>query len=68
MAVIDEPVRIKRYANRLYNTATASYVTLDDLANMVEDDEDFRVRDAASGEDVTPSVLKQIIIGRRRHD
>ncbi|MBM3555220.1 MAG: polyhydroxyalkanoate synthesis repressor PhaR [Alphaproteobacteria bacterium] len=57
-----QPVTIKKYANRrLYNTATSSYVTLDDLCRMVKDGQDFVVFDAKSGEDITRSVLTQII-------
>ncbi|MEM6677405.1 MAG: polyhydroxyalkanoate synthesis repressor PhaR [Pseudomonadota bacterium] len=53
---------IKKYANRrLYNTARSSYVTLEDLAKMVRDGEDFAVFDAKSGDDITHSVLTQII-------
>lgn len=53
---------IKKYANRrLYNTATSSYVTLDHLCDMVKSDEDFVVYDAKTGEDITRSVLTQII-------
>ena len=53
---------IKKYANRrLYNTATSSYVTLDFLADMVKNGEDFVVYDAKSGVDITHSVLTQII-------
>lgn len=56
------PVTIKKYANRrLYNTATSSYVTLDHLAGMVKEGQDFVVYDAKSGEDITRSVLTQII-------
>ncbi len=56
------PVVIKKYANRrLYNTATSSYVTLDYLAQMVKDRVDFVVYDARSGDDITRSVLAQII-------
>ena len=55
-------VVIKKYANRrLYNTATSTYVTLDDLATMVKAGTDFVVYDAKSGEDITRSVLTQII-------
>lgn len=55
-------VTIKKYANRrLYNTATSSYVTLDDLAEMVKEGVDFEVKDAKSGDDITRSVLTQII-------
>ncbi|MEO1551219.1 MAG: polyhydroxyalkanoate synthesis repressor PhaR [Pseudomonadota bacterium] len=57
-----DPVVIKKYANRrLYNTAKSSYVTLENLAEMVREDEDFVVRDAKTGEDITRSVLTQII-------
>ncbi len=57
-----EAVVIKKYANRrLYNTATSSYVTLDHLAQMVRDGIDFTVIDAKSGDDITRSVLAQII-------
>jgi polyhydroxyalkanoate synthesis repressor PhaR len=56
------PVEIKKYANRrLYNTGTSAYVTLEDLAGMVKSGEDFIVHDAKSGEDITRSVLTQII-------
>lgn len=56
------PVTIKKYANRrLYNTAKSSYVTLDHLAEMVREGEDFVVYDAKSGNDITRSVLTQII-------
>ncbi|MEM8986431.1 MAG: polyhydroxyalkanoate synthesis repressor PhaR [Pseudomonadota bacterium] len=58
----DEPITIKKYANRrLYNTATSSYVTLDHLSQMVKDGQNFAVFDAKSGEDITRSVLTQII-------
>jgi polyhydroxyalkanoate synthesis repressor PhaR len=57
-----EPIKIKKYANRrLYNTGTSTYVTLEDLAVMVKNGEDFLVEDAKSGEDITRSVLAQII-------
>ncbi len=56
-------VTIKKYANRrLYNTATSSYVTLDHLCQMVKDGVEFVVVDAKSGEDITRSVLTQIIV------
>jgi len=62
MAKSDEPITIKKYANRrLYNTGTSTYVTLEDLATMVKSGEDFVVYDAKSGEDITRSVLAQII-------
>jgi len=57
------PITIKKYANRrLYNTATSSYVTLEHLCRMVKDGIDFVVYDAKSGEDITRSVLTQIIV------
>jgi polyhydroxyalkanoate synthesis repressor PhaR len=62
MSKKDGPVIIKKYANRrLYNTGTSTYVTLDDLAVMVKKGEDFNVQDAKSGDDITHSVLTQII-------
>ena len=62
MAKTDEPTVIKKYANRrLYNTGTSTYVTLEDLAVMVKGEEDFIVYDAKSGDDITRSVLTQII-------
>ena len=60
---------IKKYANRrLYNTAKSSYVTLDDLAEMVREGQDFGVFDAKSGEDITRSVLTQIIVEEEGKD
>jgi len=62
MAKTSEPTIIKKYDNRrLYNTGTSTYVTLEDLAVMVKGEEDFVVYDAKSGEDITRSVLTQII-------
>lgn len=62
MAKTDEPTIIKKYANRrLYNTGTSTYVTLEDLAGMVKGGEDFVVFDAKTGEEITHSVLTQII-------
>jgi polyhydroxyalkanoate synthesis repressor PhaR len=62
MAKPDEPITIKKYANRrLYNTGTSTYVTLEDLAVMVKKGDDFVVYDAKTGEDITRSVLAQII-------
>lgn len=56
------PIIVKKYANRrLYNTASSSYVTLDNLAAMVRGGQDFVVQDAKSGDDITRSVLTQII-------
>ena len=54
---------IKKYANRrLYNTASSAYVTLDNLSQMVREGVDFVVFDAKSGDDITRSVLTQIIV------
>lgn len=56
------PVIIKKYANRrLYNTGTSTYVTLEDLSQMVKLGEDFNVQDAKTGDDITHQVLTQII-------
>ena len=63
-----EPVVIKKYANRrLYNTASSSYVTLDHLAEMVRQGVDFVVYDAKTNEDLTRSVLTQIIFDEESH-
>jgi polyhydroxyalkanoate synthesis repressor PhaR len=57
-----ERVTIQKYANRrLYNKATSSYITLDDLSAMVKEGVDFVVYDAKTGEDITRKVLTQII-------
>jgi polyhydroxyalkanoate synthesis repressor PhaR len=62
MATDKEPTVIKKYANRrLYHTGTSTYVTLEDLAGMVQAGEDFVVYDAKSGDEITRSVLTQII-------
>jgi polyhydroxyalkanoate synthesis repressor PhaR len=62
MAASGKPDRIKKYANRrLYNTATSSYVTLEHLASMVKRGDDFVVHDGKTGEDITRSVLTQVI-------
>ena len=62
MATDKAPTVIKKYANRrLYHTGTSTYVTLEDLAGMVKAGEDFQVFDAKSNEDITRSVLAQII-------
>lgn len=69
MPAKDEPVVIKKYANRrLYNTGTSTYVTLEDLAEMVKKGEDFNVQDAKSGEDITHPVLTQIIFELENKD
>ena len=58
-----QPVVVKKYANRrLYNTESSSYITLDNLAEMVRTGRDFVVYDAKTGEDITRSVLTQIIV------
>ena len=59
---MSEPIIIKKYANRrLYNTDTSSYITLEDLSEMVKKGRDFEVVDAKTGTDMTRSVLAQII-------
>lgn len=69
MATEKEPTVIKKYANRrLYHTGTSSYVTLEDLAGLVRSGEDFVVYDAKSGEDITRSVLAQIIFEEESKD
>lgn len=69
MASDKEPTVIKKYANRrLYHTGTSSYVTLEDLAGLVRKGEDFVVYDAKSGEDITRSVLAQIIFEEESKD
>jgi polyhydroxyalkanoate synthesis repressor PhaR len=58
-----KPVIVKKYANRrLYNTESSSYITLDHLGAMTREGRDFQVLDAKSGEDITRSVLTQIIM------
>jgi polyhydroxyalkanoate synthesis repressor PhaR len=62
-AAAKPPVVVKKYANRrLYNTESSSYITLESLAGMVREGRDFIVYDAKSGEDITRSVLTQIIV------
>jgi polyhydroxyalkanoate synthesis repressor PhaR len=69
VAAKDDSVIIKKYANRrLYNTGTSTYVTLEDLAAMVKRGEDFTVQDAKSGDDITHSVLTQIIFELENKD
>ena len=59
----DDVVTIKKYANRrLYNTESSTYITLEHLAEMVRKKREFKVVDAKSGEDITHSVLTQIIM------
>jgi polyhydroxyalkanoate synthesis repressor PhaR len=58
-----DPVIIKKYANRrLYNTETSSYITLDHIAQMTREGRNFQVFDARTGEDITRSVLTQIVM------
>jgi polyhydroxyalkanoate synthesis repressor PhaR len=58
-----DAITIKKYANRrLYNTASSSYITLEDLAQMVRENIEFQVLDAKSGDDITHSILTQIIM------
>ncbi len=69
MAVKKDDIVIKKYANRrLYNTSTSTYVTLEDLAEMVKKGEDFTVQDAKTGEDITHPVLTQIIFELENKD
>jgi polyhydroxyalkanoate synthesis repressor PhaR len=57
------PIIIKKYANRrLYNTQTSAYITLDDLAKMTREGQEFQVRDAKSDDDITHNILTQIIM------
>ena len=59
----DDKFVVKKYANRrLYDTARSSYITLDDISEMIRDDLDFVVYDAKTGEDLTRSVLAQIVL------
>ncbi|MDH5722118.1 MAG: polyhydroxyalkanoate synthesis repressor PhaR [Alphaproteobacteria bacterium] len=65
----DEPTIIKKYANRrLYDTGRSSYVTLDDLCEMTKEGYNFKVIDAKSGDDITRSVLTQIIADQESKD
>ncbi|MDY6868760.1 MAG: polyhydroxyalkanoate synthesis repressor PhaR [Chloroflexota bacterium] len=60
-----QPIVVKKYANRrLYDTSRSSYVTLDDLYEMIREGLDFVVYDAKTGEDLTRSVLTQIIVDK----
>ncbi|MBN9548384.1 MAG: polyhydroxyalkanoate synthesis repressor PhaR [Alphaproteobacteria bacterium] len=69
MAAKDDPIVIKKYANRrLYNTGTSTYVTLEDLAEMVKKGEEFTVQDAKTGDDITHPVLTQIIFELENKD
>ena len=64
----EAPICIRKYANRrLYNTASSSYVTLADLAQLVRDGVEFAVEDAKSGEDLTRATLTQIIVDEEQN-
>jgi polyhydroxyalkanoate synthesis repressor PhaR len=59
----EDPILIKKYANRrLYDTSRSTYITLDDLCEMIRDKLDFVVLDAKTGEDLTQAVLTQVIV------
>lgn len=61
-STLDDPIIIKKYANRrLYDTSSSSYVTLEHLSELVRNGKDFVVQDAKTGEDLTRTVLTQII-------
>lgn len=61
----DQRIRIKKYPNRrLYNTATSSYIVLDDIVELVKSGTEFVIEDAKTGEDITRSILNQIIYER----
>jgi polyhydroxyalkanoate synthesis repressor PhaR len=64
----DDVIIIKKYANRrLYDTESSTYITLERLAEMVRQKREFQVVDAKSGEDITRSVLTQIIMDEEAH-
>lgn len=66
---MSEAITIKKYANRrLYNMATSTYITLADVAAMVRAGQEFVVVDARSGEDITRSILTQIIVDAEAQD
>ena len=67
MAPSHDPVTIKQYDHRLYHPGMACYVTLRDLTAMAEEGEEFVVRDAKSGDDITRSVLMRIIRAQASH-
>ncbi len=65
---VDEPVLIKRYANRkLYNTQSSRYITLKGIAELIEDGVEVRVVDNESGEDITSVTLSQILVDTERN-
>ena len=65
-----KPMRvIKKYPNRrLYDTQKSAYITLNEVHDLIRDNEDFQVQDATSGEDITRSILIQIIIEQENGD
>lgn len=66
---MSDAITIKKYANRrLYNMATSTYITLADVAAMVRAGQDFAVVDARTGEDITRSILTQIIVDAEAQD
>mgnify|MGYP005661877427 CR=1 FL=1 len=68
-AKTNEPTVVKKYANRrLYDTGRSSYVTLDDLCELVKEGHDFVVVDAKSGDDITRQILTQIIVDQESKD
>ncbi len=68
MTFSGQPVLIKLYSNRrLYRPGAGAYVTLDDIASMVEDDDDVVILEASTGEDITPAILQQSIRKRVPH-
>ena len=63
MAKSDQPITIKKYANRrLYNTETSTYITLADLAHIIREGRNVEVVDAKTGDDLTRATLAQIIL------
>ncbi len=61
-------IKIKKYANRrLYNTETSTYITQEDIVNLIINDEEFKIINANSNEDITSLVLTQIILDRETH-
>jgi len=58
-------IEIKKYANRrLYNTGTSSYITQDDIVELIKKKEAFKIIDADSKKDITPAILTQIILDK----
>lgn len=61
----DDLIRIKKYPNRrLYNTNTSSYIVLDDIVELVKAGTNFIIEDTKTGEDITRSILNQVIYER----